>query len=182
MNTKEKPKSWAVLNDGSQRFKDTVVRYLTDNYAMKWEGNITIYYYGVTRRDCADFSKNKKLFSTILTVDEFCEIFLNEKKEPNIDVVEEKQTAVEWLVSRLNKEGFAPVVTQEEIEQAKAMEKEQIKDAVVDLLKSVSEETGVRIDKLNVRFIDGKIHVWKLVSTDNSWVGLQILKTFNINK
>lgn len=36
-----------------------------------------------------------------------------------------KQTAVEWLVEQLNKDGFAQVVTDEEIEQAKAMEKEQ---------------------------------------------------------
>ena len=40
-----------------------------------------------------------------------------------------KQTAVEWLVSQLNKQGFAQVVTDEEINQAIAMEKEQIKDA-----------------------------------------------------
>jgi len=37
-----------------------------------------------------------------------------------------KQTAVEWLVSILNKEEFAQVVTDEEIQQAKEMEKEQI--------------------------------------------------------
>jgi predicted GNAT family acetyltransferase len=36
-----------------------------------------------------------------------------------------KQTAVEWLVSQLNKQGFAQVVTDEEIEQAKEMEKQQ---------------------------------------------------------
>jgi hypothetical protein len=36
-----------------------------------------------------------------------------------------KQTAVEWLIEQLNKKGFAPVVTDEEIEQAKEMEKEQ---------------------------------------------------------
>ena len=36
------------------------------------------------------------------------------------------KTAVEWLISRLNKQGFAQVVTDEEIEQAKEMEKEQI--------------------------------------------------------
>jgi hypothetical protein len=36
-----------------------------------------------------------------------------------------KQTAVEWLIEQLNKEGFAPVVTQEEIDQAKAMERDQ---------------------------------------------------------
>ena len=42
------------------------------------------------------------------------------------------QTAVEWLVSQLNKNGFAQVVTDEEIEQAKAMETEQIIDAFYD--------------------------------------------------
>jgi arginine decarboxylase-like protein len=40
-----------------------------------------------------------------------------------------KQTAVEWLVSILNKEGFYPVLTDEEINQAKQMECEQIIDA-----------------------------------------------------
>jgi hypothetical protein len=39
------------------------------------------------------------------------------------------KTAIEWLVSQLNKEGFAQVVTDEEIAQALAMEKEQIDDA-----------------------------------------------------
>jgi predicted GNAT family acetyltransferase len=38
-------------------------------------------------------------------------------------------TAVEWLISQLNKQGFAQVVTDEEIKKAKEMEKEQIKDA-----------------------------------------------------
>jgi hypothetical protein len=33
-----------------------------------------------------------------------------------------KQTAVEWLVSQLNKQGFAQVVTDEEINKAKEME------------------------------------------------------------
>lgn len=41
-----------------------------------------------------------------------------------------KQTAVSWLVSQLNKQGFAKVVTDEEIKQAKEMEKQQIIDAV----------------------------------------------------
>ena len=40
-----------------------------------------------------------------------------------------KQTAVEWLVKQLNKQNFAQVVTDEEIKQAKEMEKEQIKSA-----------------------------------------------------
>jgi len=40
-----------------------------------------------------------------------------------------KQTAVRWLVSILNKEGFAPVLTNEEIQEALQMEHEQIEDA-----------------------------------------------------
>jgi hypothetical protein len=36
-----------------------------------------------------------------------------------------KQTAVDWLVEQLNKQNFAQVVTDEEIKQAKEMEKEQ---------------------------------------------------------
>jgi adenylosuccinate synthase len=64
----------------------------------------------------------------------------------------EKQTAVEWLVSRLNKEGFAPVVTQEEIEQAKAVEKEQIEDTVVEYIKSVSKEMGIPIKKISISY------------------------------
>jgi predicted GNAT family acetyltransferase len=37
-------------------------------------------------------------------------------------------TAVEWLVEQLNKQGFAQVVTDEEIQQAKEMEKQQLKE------------------------------------------------------
>jgi predicted GNAT family acetyltransferase len=37
-----------------------------------------------------------------------------------------QKSAVEWLVSQLNKKGFAQVVTDEEIEQAKEMEKQQM--------------------------------------------------------
>jgi hypothetical protein len=37
-----------------------------------------------------------------------------------------KQTAVDWLIERLNKLGFAQVVTDEEIKQAKEMEKDQM--------------------------------------------------------
>jgi hypothetical protein len=40
-----------------------------------------------------------------------------------------KQTAVDWLIQRLNKLGFAQVVTDEEIKQAKQIEKEQMYDA-----------------------------------------------------
>jgi hypothetical protein len=43
--------------------------------------------------------------------------------------MEKKQTAVDLLVSILNKEGFTPVLTNEEIQHFKQMEKEQIEEA-----------------------------------------------------
>ena len=39
-----------------------------------------------------------------------------------------KYTAIEWLIEQLNKKGYAPVVTDEEIQQAKEMEKQQHSD------------------------------------------------------
>lgn len=50
--------------------------------------------------------------------------------------MEPKQTAVEWLVSQLNKQGFAQVVTDEEIKQAKEMEKQQIINAYLRGIKN----------------------------------------------
>jgi len=40
-----------------------------------------------------------------------------------------KQSSIDWLVSILNKPGFAPVLTKEEIEQARQMDKENLKEA-----------------------------------------------------
>jgi hypothetical protein len=50
-------------------------------------------------------------------------------KDGNVDLdllKMKKQTEVEWLIERLNKLGFAQVVTDEEIKQAKEMEKDQM--------------------------------------------------------
>lgn len=49
--------------------------------------------------------------------------------QQNTLIKDNMKTAIEWLVSQLNKEGFAQVVTDEEIAQALAMEKQQIKNA-----------------------------------------------------
>ena len=48
--------------------------------------------------------------------------------------MKKQQTAVEWLVEQLNTPGFAQVVTDEEIQQAIKMEKEQIIDACKEFL------------------------------------------------
>jgi ABC-type arginine transport system ATPase subunit len=47
-----------------------------------------------------------------------------------------EETAVEWLVSQLNKKGFTQVVTDEEINQAKEMEKEQMGYTNEDVLRA----------------------------------------------
>jgi len=51
-----------------------------------------------------------------------------------------KQSTVEWLVSILNKEGFAPVLTDEEIQQALQMEREQIEDAWRECMSRSAKE------------------------------------------
>ena len=53
-----------------------------------------------------------------------------------------EKTAVEWLVSQLNKQGFAQVVTDEEIKQAKEIEKKQIERAFMFGQYTVSIENG----------------------------------------
>jgi hypothetical protein len=55
--------------------------------------------------------------------------------------MKKKQTAVEFLVSILNKDGFAPVLTDEEIQQAKQMEKEQMIDSILDNRNITSQVT-----------------------------------------
>jgi len=47
-----------------------------------------------------------------------------------------KQTAVEWLVEELTKQNMFMYLFAKEIQQAKAMEKEQIMKAVYDGMKS----------------------------------------------
>ena len=59
----------------------------------------------------------------------FDTISSNQFYKQTYEVKMSKQSAVKWLVSILNKEGFAPVLTDEEIQQAKQMEKEQIVEA-----------------------------------------------------
>ena len=56
------------------------------------------------------------------------------------------KTAVEWLVSHLNKQGFAQVVTDEEIKQAKEMEKQQIEDANIYGWRQALDESVYSLD------------------------------------
>jgi hypothetical protein len=70
------------------------------------------------------------------------ERYLNESQESKQtnENQERKQTAVDWLIGQLNKPGFAQVVTDEEIKQAKEIEKEQI----IEFANSFYDECGMQ--------------------------------------
>jgi hypothetical protein len=57
-----------------------------------------------------------------------------------------KQTAVEWLVSQLNKKGFAQVVTDEEIQQAKEMEKQEKLECFIEGYKQRAKRSNLIFD------------------------------------
>lgn len=75
------PEKWCVLNDDSQRFKDTVVKWLNENHNAKNSGSSIGYYYGSRY-----ISKNP--YGTILTIDQFVE--LTTTKEELIAMYEAK--------------------------------------------------------------------------------------------
>jgi hypothetical protein len=75
-----KPQSWGVLNDDSQRFKDKVIKYMNTIDNQKWTGDFK-HYYGIDIKGEAVFDPKSDSFSNILTIDDFCEIFLGEKKQ-----------------------------------------------------------------------------------------------------
>lgn len=72
--------SWGVLNDGSQRFKDTVVRWLNGNKRRNLEGTQIGSYYGVTKDDNVLNLPSEYYFTHILTIDEFCAIAYPKEK------------------------------------------------------------------------------------------------------
>jgi hypothetical protein len=185
----EKPKSWAVWNDGSQRFKDTVIKYMNDNITTRLsiEGVITDVYYGVPKLSDVEISKNKRRFSTILTLDEFCEIFLNEKKDETLETLEEAAEKKYENQSKSFENDDEPIfdisryLVRGFIDGAKWQQNQTVSpniDAVVDLLKSVSDETGVSIEQISITIQDGVLTVTELVGYEPTGV----LKTFNINK
>jgi len=74
---KEFPKEWAVQNDGSQRFKDTVVRYI-NTFWIKGE-DLRAYYGWIDNRWQVVGSLQSRV--SLLTLDEFEEILNNQKSK-----------------------------------------------------------------------------------------------------
>ena len=67
------PKEWCVLNDGSQLFKDTVLKYINQHKHtyMKYEGS-HLEYYGMKPWDVMGL--NDEPWGTILTIDQFIKL------------------------------------------------------------------------------------------------------------
>ena len=63
--------SWAVKNDGSQRFKDTVLKWLNEQNDVSLVGGANSYY-GKDYTGVFHYSPSKHRFTHILTIDEFC--------------------------------------------------------------------------------------------------------------
>ena len=74
---KEFPKEWTVQNDGSQRFKDTVVRYI-NTFWIKGE-DLRAYYGWIDNRWQVVGSLQSRV--SLLTLDEFEEILNNQKSK-----------------------------------------------------------------------------------------------------
>lgn len=74
----EKPKVWCVKNDGSQEFKDTVVKYLSEKFRNRYyQGNSKNYYYGEEKngkQEC--WSDPSNFNNNILTIEQFKNIFM----------------------------------------------------------------------------------------------------------
>lgn len=72
-NKNNLPESWCVKNDGSQLFKDTVIKYIQNKYGSILDGSSLMYYgYSVKYDTCIDDSSSK--FENVLTLSEFIEL------------------------------------------------------------------------------------------------------------
>lgn len=65
------PENWAVKNDGSQLFKDTVLKYLKDQYDLNWNGTDKEAFYGIKNKSgfCGLLADTNNI--TLLTIGQF---------------------------------------------------------------------------------------------------------------
>ncbi len=73
--------SWGVYNDGSQRFKDTVIKWINEHKNPKAQGANIANYYGVISGGSQVCFEGTENFTHILTIDEFCALAYPEKEE-----------------------------------------------------------------------------------------------------
>lgn len=84
------PKSWAVLNDGSDLFDEHVTPYMNlndkeveRNPSMAWLSNMEVFFYGMNTSGEYCISADEDDFDKILSIEEFIELsgqFTNEDR------------------------------------------------------------------------------------------------------
>jgi hypothetical protein len=84
--------SWGVLNDGSQRFKDTVIKWLNEHAGMYAQGRWEHHYYGILDNGTQLTTEDSSRFTHILTLDEFCALAYP------------REEVSEWTNKHMNKE------------------------------------------------------------------------------
>jgi hypothetical protein len=77
-----------------------------------------------------------------------------------------QETAVDWLVSQLNKQGFSQVVTDEEIKQAKEIERQQ---KIAYKISTTLGHVDHLIDSYGVDFAIEEYEVKVLNNKDSFW-------------
>lgn len=97
--------SWCVLNDGSQKFKDTVIRYLNDKEGhIEYEGFDVGRYYGIDNEK--DLACSKFSFGKVLTIDEFIEL-----------------SGVDFVAQKLGSDYIADAVADKEMSQSERVDR-----------------------------------------------------------
>lgn len=97
MNTNNRlPKSWAVKNDGSQLFKDTVIKYLNESLkdADRYKGGVEYCYYGITKSGRVDYFLNENSFEEVLTLQEFISLTQPQEEFKKFSLLNESQPLV----------------------------------------------------------------------------------------
>jgi len=67
-------KSWGCLNDGSERFKEVIIKFLNKMYFNMFDGVNVHYYYGISKHNNPISALNTTDFNRILTIDEVEEL------------------------------------------------------------------------------------------------------------
>lgn len=110
----ELPKSWCVLNDGSQLFKDTVVKYINITKYNDFNGQQINWYYGIDKKNDCLCSSSASTFDTVLTLDQFIKLTTKNMKTQllGLPVIKGEYYHLEAFKKDIEKLGYTFVIGQ----------------------------------------------------------------------
>ena len=118
-NNNNLPEYWAVKNDNSQLFKDTVIKYLNTTYNQDWDGTAQDAWYGYNSnyKNCNGTFNTYDLFDcinkpTIFTLKEFIDLTgVNLKQGDLVEVSDNKKDWEEKIfITNLGSKFDYPIV------------------------------------------------------------------------